>query len=240
MTTLTTDTFFDGAIRVQQFQSGYRFSIDAFILASHVQPRPGDTLLDLGTGCGIVPLIIARRHGAVQITGVEVQADLSDLAIKNVILNDMQDRVRILRMNLKDLHPSHLPAQVQWVVSNPPYRKADSGRLNPNRQKAVARHEVKATLLDIVQAAHRVLSSGGKFLSIYPAERMVEFMATMHSAGIEPKRLRAVHSSRETDAKLVLFEGVKGAHPGSSMAPPLFVYNEDGSYSQEVVKMFEL
>jgi tRNA1Val (adenine37-N6)-methyltransferase len=235
----TSDSFFNGRIEIRQDRSGYRFSIDAVLLAYHARPRSGDRVLDLGTGCGIIPLILAFRYPDIAIYGVEIQPEMSELADINVNNNRMQDRITILCRDMRELKSRMTAGPVDLVVCNPPYRKPQSGRLNPDQQRAVARHEIKATLPDLLMAARRMLRTGGKFTVIYPAERTVELFTQMHANGIEPKMLRMIHSSRETAAKLVLVEGAKGGRPGTSIAPPLFLYDENGEYTSEVLAMFE-
>ena len=191
----TSDTFFNGRLQVRQFRSGYRFSIDSIILAYHTHLRPEETVLDLGTGCGIVALILAYRNPENTVIGVEIQHELADLARANIRANGMQNRVKILSRNMKGLSAVHLPQPVDWVVSNPPYHKTNSGRLNPNRQKAVARHEIEVTLEDIVHTAGKTMRTGGRFLTVYTADRSIEAMVHMHTVGIEPKYCRTIHST---------------------------------------------
>jgi tRNA1Val (adenine37-N6)-methyltransferase len=238
MEAITSDTFFDGRLQVRQFRKGYRFSIDAVILADHIRPRPGETVLDLGAGCGIISLLLAYRHTETTAIGVEIQPELAELARVNVCANGMQARIRILCEDMKGLQPARLPGPVDWVASNPPYRKTATGRLNPHPQRAVARHEIKVALSDVIAAARRVLRTGGKFVVVYTAERMTEVLHQMQSTGIEPKFCRTIHSGTTTNAKLVLIEGLKGGHPGMVVAPPLVIYRKNGDYTAEIEKMF--
>ena len=157
MKSLTADSFFNGRIQVKQHRSGYRFSIDAVLLASHARPGPKDTVLDLGTGCGIIPMILAYRNPGIKIYGIEVQTDLADIAALNITENGLDDQIAVLCMDMKALILKMTSGPVDLVVSNPPFRKADSGRINPSRQRAVARHEIKATLYDVVETGRRML-----------------------------------------------------------------------------------
>lgn len=239
MNLLTADTFFNGRIRVKQNRAGYRFSIDAVLIAGLTIPSPDDTVLDLGTGCGIIPLILAYRHPKIKVYGIEVQQQLADLAIINVEENRMKDRITIHCMDMKKLKHDMMSGPVDLVVSNPPYRKAESGRINPDQQRAVARHEIKATLSDVVETAQRMLRTAGRFVTVYPAERMADILIQMRSAGLEPKSLRTVHSDRHTDAKLIIVEGKKGGRPGLKIGSPVIIYRKDGSYTEEVQEMFK-
>lgn len=233
------DSFFNGRIRISQNQSGYRFSIDAVLLAYHARPRPSDRVLDLGTGCGVIPLIMAFRHPDIRVYGVEVQKELSDLAGVNIRENRMLERITILCQDMKALKPDMIAGPVDLVVSNPPYRKPDSGRVNPNHQRAVARHEIKANLPDVILTAERMLRAAGRFVVVYTAERTTDLLTQMRTDRIEPKSLRYVHSHRHAEAKLVLVEGVKGGRAGIRIEPPLILYNRAGDYTPEVARMFE-
>jgi tRNA1Val (adenine37-N6)-methyltransferase len=235
---LTTDSFFDGRIRIKQPRSGYRFSIDAVILAHQANPKPGDRLVDLGTGCGIIPMILAYRHPGLHAYGVEVQDELTAIAEDNIFDNQMHDRISILHEDMSALKIEMISGPVDLVISNPPYRKAHSGRINPDRQRAVARHEIRATLKDLIQTAHRLLRPLGHFLTIYTADRMADLFNQLRSSDLEPKFMRTIHSARNSEAKLILVEARKGGSPGMKIGPSLVIYQEDGSYTAEVEKMF--
>jgi len=238
MGSITTDTFFNGRVRVNQDRSGYRFSIDAILLAYYARPRPDDKIIDLGTGCGIIPVILAHRHPGITLYGIEVQKTLAEIATLNAKENRMSDRITIIEKDLKLLESQVVFGPVDLVVSNPPYRRARSGRINSDPQRAIARHEITATLLDVVQAAHRVLRNSGRLVMIFPAERVIDLICQMRSALIEPKHLQMVYSEIDMGAMLVLIEGRKGGRPGMKVAPPLTIYHQDGSYTDAVLKMF--
>ena len=232
------DTFFNGQIIARQEKSGYRFSIDAVLLADYTTAHPNEIVVDLGTGCGILPLILAFRYPEAQFIGIEIQSTLADLAARNVSENAMSDKIRIICQDMKSIQQNLIPGPVDLVVTNPPYRKQDSGKINPNPQRAVARHEIKITLEEVVKTAVRLLRPGGRFTTIYPAERLADLMFRMQSDGIEPKKIRTIHSRNGAEAKLVLTEGVKGGRAGVDIAPPLIIYQEDGTYTGEVEEMF--
>jgi len=239
MTGYSEDTFFRGHIRIRQAKCGYRFTLDAVLLAHHTFPRPGERILDLGTGCGIIPLMLAFRHPQVKIDGIEIQEELARLAQDNVEANRMEDRIEIHCMDMRHLKPGTISGPVDLAVSNPPYRKKNSGRINPDRQKAIAMHEIENTLSDVTQAARRVLRTGGRLVMIYPAERVSEVLLRLSSCGIEPKRMRMIHSNSADEAKLFVVEGVKGGREGVRVAPPLCIYDARGNYASEVAKMFQ-
>ena len=174
MQSLTTDTFFNGKLHITQDASGYRFSIDAVVLASHTDVRAGERLLDLGAGCGIIPLILAYRHPDIRVYGIEIQKDLADLANANITENCMQDRITLICRDMRELKPDLIGGPVDVIVCNPPYRKPNSGRLNPDPQRAVARHELKVSLTDVLRTVRCMLRTAGRFVTIYTAERAAE------------------------------------------------------------------
>jgi tRNA1Val (adenine37-N6)-methyltransferase len=235
---LTADSIFDGHLRIKQHRCGYRFSIDAVILAYHADPKTDDRVVDLGTGCGVIPLIMAYRHPSIAVYGIEVQTELAAIADLNVKDNHLTGRISILSKDLKKLKVNMISGPVDLVTCNPPYRKARSGKINPNQQRAVARHEIKVTVKDVVQAARRILRPRGKLLMIYTAERMADLFSQLGSAGMEPKLFRTIHSTAGKEAKLILVEALKGGRPGIKIGPPLIIYRKDGSYTAEVEKMF--
>ncbi len=234
---MTTDTFFSGKVVVCQTRQGYRFSIDAVLLASMVHPKPGESVMDMGTGCGVVPILIAYRNPKVRFLGIELQDALASLAAQNVKANLMQDRIEIRNQDLRTLNPKEINTRVDWIVCNPPYRPADSGRMNPNQERAVARHEIELRLNELMSACRRFLKTGGRFAVIYPADRLVDLLDEMRSAGIEPKWVQSVHSRHDEPAKLVLVEGMMRGRPGIKMAPPLVIYEPDGTYTSAVERM---
>jgi len=234
----TRDTFFNGKVSVKQEREGYRFSIDAVVLAHHVRPKPGERVVDLGTGCGIVPLITAYRHPATHIFGIEVQEELANIAKDNVRDNGMQETVQIVHRDMQILQPVMFKGPVDIVVSNPPFRKAHSGRVNPNRQRAVARHEISVTLLDVVKTAGHILKTAGMFILVYTSERLPELIQHMKSCRLEPKNVRFIHSRRDSKSKLMMMTGIKQGRPGLKVGSPIVVYNEDGHYTDEVGAMF--
>jgi tRNA1Val (adenine37-N6)-methyltransferase len=238
MNAYTTDTFFNGKIRITQDRAGYRFSIDAVLLAYFADPRSGDIVLDLGTGCGIIPLILAYRQPQIAIYGVEVQTELAELAVSNVRENRLEEHITVFCTDMKLLRPAMTAGPVDLVVCNPPFRRQGSGRINPDAQRAVARHEIKANLGDIIQTSHRMLRTAGRLVLIYTAGRLTDILSRMRSDGIEPKFIRMIHSRQDTEAALILIEGVKGGRPDLKIAPPLIIYDKKNDYTDEVKSMF--
>lgn len=239
MSAWTEDFFFNGVIRIRQERKGYRFSIDAAITAHSVNPTPGQTVVDLGTGCGIIPLILAHRYADIKIIGVEIQAELADLARFNRDQNHYKSRIGIIHADMRTLSLKQVQGPVDWVVCNPPYRRQHSGRVNPDTQRAVARHEIHVNLKQMVQAANKLLQIGGRLVTIYPAERLVEVLCELHSRHIEPKWIQMIHSRSGESAKLVMVKGVKGGRPGVVIEDPLVIYDSDGAYTPQIEVMMK-
>jgi len=238
MNSLSQDTFFSDRIRVKQKRFGYRFSIDAIIIAFYASKIKCKTILDLGTGCGIIPLVLADRNPDINIFGIEFQKDLAQIASINVDDNKMKKRINIIHNDIKHLKPDMLFCPVDLVVTNPPYIKFDAGRINPDIEKAIARHEIKITLADILETAYRMLQVSGKFLIIYPSQRLADLLVQMRKFSIEPKFLQMIHSYPDSKAQLVLIEGTKKGRPGMEIAPSLILHEKNGSYSKQIREMF--
>ncbi len=234
---LTRDAVLGGRILLRQPKDGYRFSVDAVLLARFADAQPEGTILDLGCGCGVAALILAYLHPGTRVFGVEIDDSQARLARLNAVENGLAERVRIVRLDWKELPHPALPRFFDLVVVNPPFRKAGSGRRNPAPSKAAARHEMAGSLSDAAAAASLVLHRGGRFAAIYPASRLADAFAAFIQNGIEPKRLRIVHSRPGEPARLVLIEGRKGAGRELAVLPPLFLYGEGRDYSPETAAL---
>lgn len=234
----SSDTFLDGRLKVCQSRHGYRFSEDAPILAFHAVPcKPDERILDLGTGCGIMPLVTAFRYPEVRITAVEIQAELAALARNNVKENGFLSRITVIEGDFLQLPSDQIGPPMDMVISNPPYRRPHAGRISPQSQRALARHEISVSLDGLIKTMRRFLSAGGRGWIIYPVERLAELMACMQAHHLEPKYLRMIHPRRDRDARRCLLKVVKGGRPGLINGPPLVIYNADGGYSDDMGAM---
>ncbi len=236
--TETLDSLFEGRLKIVQKKNGYRFSIDALLLAHFADPGPRDRVIDLGTGCGIIPLILTFRKKTTRVIGVEVQPPLADLARRNAALNRLTSRIEIWEKNFNELKDEDLKGAFDLAVSNPPYRKIGSGRVNPDPEKSLARHEINASLEDVLRAACRLLRDKGRLDMIYPASRGAEVLKAMAGFHLEPKRLRFVHSHEGDEACLMLVEAVKEGRPQLKVLPPLFLFDSRGNYTSAGQDLF--
>jgi tRNA1Val (adenine37-N6)-methyltransferase len=233
----TLDELRPGGLRIIQKRDGYRFSMDPVLLCAFARIGAGDAVCDLGTGSGVIPLLLAQGTAAASIIGVEVQPELADRARRTVELNRLQARVTILQKDLRLIREA-LPAEsCQTVLANPPYRQPTRGRVSPSAERALARHEVHGGLADFIRGAAWLLPTGGRFYVVYLAERLAELLGTMRQAGLEPKRLRCVHSRTGEEARMVLVEGRKGSGPGLKVEAPLYLYRGE-DYTEEVLAMY--
>jgi tRNA1Val (adenine37-N6)-methyltransferase len=233
----TLDTLFGGKLQAFQSRSGYRFSIDAVLLAHFATLKRGEQAIDLGTGNGVIPLLLAYLHPSVRITGVEIQPAMVERAQKNIRLNRCESRTQILPGDVRAIDRVAAPASYDVVVCNPPYRKSVSGRISPNAEKQIARHELKASLIDFLRAGAFLLRAKGRMGLVYPAVRCIDLLDTMRRVGVEPKCLRMVHSFAGREASLVLAEGVKGGRSGVKILAPLVIYQQGKRYTVEVESM---
>jgi tRNA1Val (adenine37-N6)-methyltransferase len=222
------DPFLDGRLQVIQSRDGYRFSVDALLLADFVTIRKGDRVVDLGTGCGIVALVLIRSRGAARVAALEIQEALASRAARNAEINGCRDRMPVVLGDLR--RPPFKHGGFHVVVCNPPYRRSRSGRTNPDRERAVARHEILASLDDILRSARLLLRGKGRLALIYPAERLTDLLVRMRGLGLEPKRLQLAHPSLHAGAKLALVEAVLEGRPGVTVLPPIL---DQGGYSLE-------
>jgi tRNA1Val (adenine37-N6)-methyltransferase len=235
---VTIDAILRGRLRIIQKKSGYRFSIDALLLADFVILKEGEECIDLGTGSGIIALILACRRHRGRILGIDIQEKLVVMARRTVELNGLTGCVDIRLGDIRHPDSCFTSASFDVAVFNPPYRRLRSGRTNSDPEKAVARHEVEGTAGDFLAAAANSLKAGGRAYAIYPATRMVEMFSLMRTARVEPKRLRVVHSRPGGVGEFILVEGVKGGREEMIVLPPLTIYDEGSGYSAEMETIF--
>lgn len=241
----TTDTLFGGRLTCLQHRHGYRFSVDAVLLARFLAPHQGARVLDLGAGCGIISLILAYRRPDLQLIALELQPALAGLIRRNIEINEpgergISQRIKVVNGDLCGLAEYIRPGTQDWVVCNPPYRKQGSGRRNLDSEQALARHEIRVDLEAIISAAVSTVKTGGRVAMIYPAARMVSLLHVMRSKGLEPKRLQMVYSFPGSDARLFLVESVKGGGEELKVLSPFYIYRQPGGgYTQEMARCYE-
>jgi tRNA1Val (adenine37-N6)-methyltransferase len=234
----TVDELLGGRIKIFQKEKGYRFSLDVLLISHFVHLKKGDHIVDLGTGSGVLAMIMAGRRECGKVIGVDIQEEFVDMAKRSVEFNNLQEKVDIRLGDIRNIETLFDENSFDVSIFNPPYRKLKSGRINPNHQKSIARHEIRGTLHDFLSAAAYVLKKSGRAYIIYPATRMVELLSSMRTAGIEPKRMRVVHSHCDSSGEFVLVEGKKGGREELDVLPPLFVYANASEYTEAMTGIF--
>jgi tRNA1Val (adenine37-N6)-methyltransferase len=238
---MTQDIILGDRLVLVQPRGGYRFSVDSLLLADFAAVKPGRRVVDLGAGVGVVSLALALKMGQGRVIAVEMQTRLADMARTNVRNNKVGADVEVMEIDWTELTASDVGGPVDHVVSNPPYRRLGSGRINPEDEKAMARHEISGNMDTCSAAAGRILGKGGIFSIIYPAVRLAGLFASLRSAGFEPKRLRNIHSREGEEARLVLVEARPGGGEGMVIEPPLYMYkgNEGRDYTPETAAIIQ-
>jgi tRNA1(Val) A37 N6-methylase TrmN6 len=229
----TLDAFYHGRILVLQKKKGYRFAVDAPLLADFIQTKDEDICLELGTGCGIISLLLSVKPFA-RITAVEIQDALADLARRNVQLNHLENRIQVVHQDLRTFHSGR---RFDVVFSNPPYIRANGGRLSESTEKSIAKHELKCDILGIMQKTAEVLKKDGRAQFIYAAKRKVEFMEAVRQNGMKIRKMRFVISRRGAPPHFLLAE-LDFISPSEKILPPLVLYNQRGNYTYEARKIF--
>ncbi len=230
----TLDALFDGSLQLLQSRAGYRVSIDPLLLAYFVSVQQGQKIVDLGSGNGVICLALAHLYPSVSLTGIELQPSLAERAKHNVRLNGLEGRIKIISADVRARQYAPKLGSFDVVVSNPPYRRPGSGRISVNDEKRIARHELNGDLIAFLRAGALLLRNKGRMALVYLAGRAADLIIAMRQTGIEPKRLRMVHSFLEAEASLILLEGVKGGKAGLAVLPPLVIYRRGKDYTDEV------
>ena len=236
----TTDELKAYDLRIIQKRHGYRYSLDPLLLCDFATLQEGEKVIDLGTGCGIIPLILAVKVREMQVTGVEMQETMAELAARNVALNGLSDRISICRDDVTGLKSRFAASSFDLVVSNPPYRKRGTGKVSPKPGRDNARHESTAQLADFLAAAKYLVKPSGRMYFIYHPSRMTEFFVEASALKLSPLRVRMVHGNNSAEARMFLIELVKGRKGELKILPPLIVYNDCGRYTAEMERIFGL
>ncbi len=225
--------------RLIQNKDGFCFGIDAVLLSDFAKNIKNDSkVIDLGTGTGIISILLCGKTKLKNIVGVEVQKDVYDMACRSVKLNKLEDKFQVINANILDLKNIFIQDCFDVVVTNPPYKKQNTGICNDDEKKLISRHEVLADLEDFIKVASRLLKDRGEFYMIHRPERIVDILSLLRNYNIEPKELRLVFSNEKNPPKMVLIRGVKNGGEFLKFRENLYIYNEDGSYTDEVLRIY--
>ncbi|MCL2630407.1 MAG: tRNA1(Val) (adenine(37)-N6)-methyltransferase [Firmicutes bacterium] len=225
-----------GDLKIIQDKAGYTFTMDSVLLANRARANYGDRIIDLGTGSGVIPLLLSYKTTAKEIFGIEIQERLHDMASRSVLLNGLENRIKILNCDIKNAVKSFGKECFDMVVSNPPYMKFGGGEFS---EKDICKREVLITLNEIIAVASQLLKFGGNFFIVYKAERLTDLMCALRENNLEPKRITPVQPTPKKQIDTVIIEAKKQAQAGLILEKPLLVFDENGEYSEEIKRIYK-
>lgn len=224
--------------RIIQDRKRFCFGMDAVLLSGFVHVKPGERVLDLGTGTGIIPILLEAKTKGKHFTGLEIQPESADMARRSVELNHLEEKIEIVDGDIKDASKYFGASSFDVITTNPPYMISNHGIVNGQDAKTIARHEVLCTLEDIMRESAKILPPKGRFYMVHRPFRLSEIMCVMSKYGIEPKRMKLVYPYVDREPNMVLIEGLRGGKPRMTVEKPLIVYKEEGVYMEEIYEIY--
>lgn len=224
--------------RIIQKEQGFCFGMDAVLLSDFASVRDGGRVLDLGTGTGILPILMEAKTKASYLAGLEIQSEMAKMAKRSVQLNHLESKIEIVEGDIKEASAIFSHDSFDVITSNPPYMIGQHGLVNPSDTKAVARHEILCTFSDISDAARKLLKNRGKLFLVHRSFRLAEILNQLSKDGLESKRIRFVHPYQEKESNIFLLEAVKGGKSRMVIEPPLVVYKAPNQYTDEIYKIY--
>lgn len=226
-------------LKIIQKEDGFCFGIDAVLLSDFAKEiRSNSEVLDLGTGTGILSILLSAKTNLKKIYGIEIQEEVADMAKRSVELNQLGEKIEIINKSIKELNETFEKNLFDAIVTNPPYKKINTGKANEKENKYIARHEVTANLEDFIKISFDLLKDKGSFYMVHRPERLAEMIYLLKKYKLEPKKIRFVHSNTEQAPKLVLIKAVKNAKEFLTVENPLFIYDKQGNYTKEILKIY--
>lgn len=225
-------------LQIIQNPEKFCFGMDAVLLSGFATVKPDEEVLDLGTGTGIIPILLSAKTKAKRLVGLEIQEESADMATRSVLLNQLSDRVYIQQGDIKEASQIFGAATFDVVTCNPPYMIGEHGIQNPDAPKAIARHEILCTFDDVAREAAKVLKPGGKFFLVHRPFRLAEIMQTLMAYRLEPKRMKLVYPYIDKEPNMVLLEATRGGNSRMTVEKPLIVYEKPGVYTQEIYDIY--
>ncbi len=225
--------------KIIQHPGRFCFGMDAVLLSAYAKASAGDSVIDLCTGTGVIPILMESRYPGSNYLGIELQEESADMARRSVLLNGREQAIQIRQGDVRAYKEIARAGSADVVTVNPPYAKVRSGRQNATDAYSIARHEICCTLADVLRCAAYLLRSGGRFYMVHRPERLAEILSEMHAARIEPKRMTLVYPRQGREPNIVLLEGLRDGAPGMRIAKPLYIYDEAGQYTDEVRRIYE-
>lgn len=230
-------------LKIIQNTKGFCFGIDSVILSDFAKNiKKGSKVVDLGTGTGIIGLLLCKKTELKEIVGVEIQKEVAEMANRSIKLNKLEDKFKILNTDINKIFEDKLLEKNKFdvVVMNPPYKEKGTGKINEVDSKIISRHEVKATLSDFIKVASNLLKDKGEIYIVHKPERMPDIIQKMRENKIEPKEIKTVYSNKKTEASLILIKGIKGANKFFKILEPLYIYEENGEYTKEIKEIYNI
>ena len=224
--------------KIIQDPNRFCFGMDAVLLSGFARAGEGDRVLDLGTGTGIIPLLMEAKTKASHLTGLEIQAESADMAARSVKLNGLDSKITIVNGDIKEAVSLFGTASFDVVTCKPPYMTENHGLTNPNAPKAIARHELLCTLEDVIRQSARLLKPGGNFFMVHRPFRLTDIIVLLREYKLEPKRMKLVYPFVDKDPNMVLIEANRGGKPRMTVEKPLIVYKEPGVYTDEIYDIY--
>lgn len=226
-------------LKIIQKNNGFCFGIDSVLLSDFAKEiKNNSNVLDLGTGTGILSILLSGKTNLKKIYGIEIQKDIADMANRSVKLNNLENKIEIINTDIKNLKNIFNINYFDAVVTNPPYKNQDTGKINENEYKYISRHETTANLFDFIKISVQLLKDKGSFYMVHRPERLVDIIYILRENKLEPKNIRFVYSNSEKEPKLVLIKAIKNANNFLKVEKPLFVYNNEGNYTDEILKIY--
>ena len=226
-------------LKIIQKNDGFCFGIDAVLLSDFAKDiKNGAKVIDLGTGTAILPILISAKTNASKIIGVEIQEEIAEMARRSVELNELQNKIEIVNENVKNLDKIFEAGTFDAIVTNPPYKKLETGLTNENKIKYISRHEVTANLEDFIKISSKLLKNNGNIYMVHRPERLADIMFLLKKYKLEPKVLKYVQSNVEKPPKLILIKATKNAKPFLKVEKPIYVYDLNGQYTEEILKIY--
>lgn len=225
-------------LKIIQKTDGFCFGMDAVLLSGFAHVKRGEKVLDMGTGTGIIPLLLSAKTQGEHFTALEIQKEIAEMAARSVAMNHLEDKIEIVNGDIKEASRIFGAASFDVVTTNPPYMNDAHGLKNPTEVKAISRHEVLCTLEDVVREGAKILKSGGRMYMVHRPHRLIEIITAMKQYKMEPKRMCMVHPFKDKEANMVLIEAVKGGGSWLKMEAPIIVYKEPGVYTDEIYDIY--
>ena len=226
-------------LKIIQNKNGFCFGIDAVLLSDFAKEIPSNAkVLDLGTGTGILGILLCGKTKLSKIYGIDIQEDVCDMASRSIKLNNLENKFEIINKNIKDLKDIFEENTFNAIVSNPPYKKDNSGLKNESKTKLISRHEITASLEDFIKISSKLLKNNASIYMVHRPERLSDLFYLLRKYNLEPKRLRLVHSYGNSKPKLVLVKATKNSKSFLNIEEPLIIYNQDGSYTDEILRIY--